>query len=302
MQGCGVGYSPPMTEPAQTGQEVELLREHHGGQNRRFVVRLRDGSAVEAVIYREDTLCISSQVGCAVGCPFCASGAQGFGRNLSLGEMLGQVEAVQGLGVALTRVTVSGVGEPLHNPHLLEFVAACRARRLGPSITTSGGPLGRLPELLRAGHNGVTLSVHAGLEETRARTVPRGPQLDPLFALLYDLVPRLTGRRRRRLALAYLMVRGLNDGVRDLDAFVARARPLGDLNIHLYAYNPVPTSPYQPVPRQAYEEAYERLSAGGLRVRMSSQARLQANGGCGTLIAQLRRGPSGTPVRSAPAG
>lgn len=292
-----------MSEATTATDAVELVQEHAGGSNRRFVVRLQDGSAVEAVIYRRDTLCVSSQVGCAVACPFCASGADGFGRNLSLAELVGQVDAVLAQGVALSRVTVSGVGEPLHNPNLLPFLAACRARRLGPSVTTTGGPLTRLPELLHYGHNGVTLSIHAGLEATRARSVPRGPRLEPLFSLLYEQLPLLSGRRRRRLALAYLMVRGLNDSAEDLDAFVERARPLGDLNIHLYAYNPVPTSGHQPVSREAYEAAYARLDEAGLRVRMSSRARLEANGGCGTLVAQLRRSRTdGTVVQSGDAG
>lgn len=270
------------------------MEEHQGGdsRNRRFVVELRDGARVEAVVYRGDTLCVSSQVGCAVACPFCASGAKGFARNLELAELLGQVEAVQALGVSLSRVTVSGVGEPLHNGVLLSFIDACRARRIGPSVTTSGGPLSRLPQLLRTHHNGVTLSIHAGTEQTRSRAVPNGPQLSSLFGLLREEVPSLSGRRRRRLALAYLMVKGLNDGVEDLDAFAALAAPLEaqGVTVHLYDYNPVPTSEHRPVGRAAYEAAYARLTASGMRVRMSSKARLEENGGCGTLVA-MRGGP-----------
>ena len=167
---------------------VTLIQEHCSQNNRRFVVQLHDGAQVEAVVYRGDTLCISSQVGCAVSCPFCASGARGFARNLELAELLGQVDAVRDLGVPLRRVTVSGVGEPLHNRALLPFIEACRAQRLGPSVTTSGGPLPRLPELLESIHNGVTLSIHAGTEATRARAVPKGPALGPLFDLRAHLV------------------------------------------------------------------------------------------------------------------
>ena len=113
--------------------------------------------------------CASSQVGCAVRCPFCASGANGLGRSLTLAEMIEQVEAVQALGHTLARVTVSGVGEPLHNHHVVqEFVRACHARGLAPSLTTSGGPLPRLREWLHAPHNGLTISIHAG-SETDAR-------------------------------------------------------------------------------------------------------------------------------------
>ncbi|MDD9941337.1 MAG: radical SAM protein [Myxococcales bacterium] len=272
---------------------LRLVEEHHGGSNRRFAVLLADGAMVEAVLYRGDTLCVSTQVGCAVGCPFCASGARGFGRNLSLEELMEQVDAVRRRGARLERVTASGVGEPLHNPALPAFIEACRQQRLPVSVTTSGGPLSRLPDLLRSFHNGVTLSVHAGSEAARARAVPRGPALGPLFQLLYREVPRLSGRRRRRLALAYLLVADVNDGADEIDAFVERVRPLGDLNIHLYDYNPVQTSAHRGVGRRAYEMAYARLTGAGLRVRMSCKARLEPNGGCGTLVALKARRPAG---------
>lgn len=278
---------------------VQLIEEHDGGNNRRFVVELEDGARVEAVVYRGDTLCISSQVGCAVACPFCASGARGFGRNLKFEELVGQLQAVQGLGVQLARITVSGVGEPLHNPALPEFITHCRDVRIGPSLTTTGGPLSRLRPLLHSHHNGITLSVHAGTEATRRRMVPNGPSLADLFALLHEEVELMTGRRKRRLALAYLMVAGLNDSAEELAAFAELARPL-PFTIHLFDYNPVPTSPFEQVSRSAYEQAYQQLMDAGLRVRMSSQARLQKNGGCGTLVA-LRAGKSSLPVSSATA-
>ncbi|MBX3273751.1 MAG: radical SAM protein [Sandaracinaceae bacterium] len=257
------------------------------GQNRRFRVLLADGASVEAVLYRGDSLCISSQVGCAVGCPFCASGARGLSRSLTLEELLGQLDAVRAEGHAVSRVTVSGVGEPLHCRAVLPFLDACRAARIKPSLTTSGGPLARLREAIGAPHNGLTVSVHAGTEPARALAVPHGPALAPLFDVLGEEVPRLSRSRQRKVALAYLLVEGLNDADAELDAFAARAARLG-LWTHLYAYNPVPTSAHRPVSRARYEAAYARLSAAGLRVRMSCQARVEPNGGCGTLVATRR--------------
>ncbi|HEY6881711.1 MAG TPA: radical SAM protein [Polyangiales bacterium] len=254
--------------------------------NRRFRVELDDGAAVEAVLYRGDTLCVSSQVGCAVRCPFCASGANGLKRGLTQAELLGQLESVRALGHAVTRATVSGVGEPLHNhDNVLGFVAACRQRGIGVSLTSSGGPLLRLQEWLSAPHNGLTLSVHAGHEPTRARLVPKAPALDALFALLYEQVPTLTRKRRKKLALAYLVLADENDSDAEIDAFIMRAQPLG-VAVHLYAYNPVPTSAQRAIGRPRYEAIYQRMRDAGLLVRMSSQARIEANGGCGTLVAR----------------
>ncbi|MEM9191509.1 MAG: radical SAM protein [Myxococcota bacterium] len=263
--------------------------QERSAQNVRYRVDLDDGTAVEAVVYRGDTLCISSQVGCAVGCPFCASGKDGFGRNLTLSELLGQVELGQGAHPELRRVTVSGVGEPLHNPHTLPFLAEVRERGLALSLTTSGGPLSRLRLWLHAPHRGLTISVHSGTDSVRKRAVPLGPSLDRLFSTLHDELPRLTHRRRKKTALAYLMVEGLNDDPRELDAFIERAQPLG-LRVHLYDYNATGTG-HRGVPRSRYEAAYRQLTGAGIYASMSSSARREANGGCGTLVASALVGP-----------
>lgn len=259
--------------------------------NVRFRVDLADGFAVEAVHYRGDTLCISSQVGCAVRCPFCASGAQGLLRQLSSEELWGQVEAVRARGLNVARITVSGVGEPLHNHRAVrELVLRCREQGIGPSLTTSGGPLERLVEWLGLPHNGLTISVHAGSEGVRARLVPRGPRLDELFACLSEQIPKLSRSRRKKVALAYLLVADGNDSDEEIGAFAERVGPLG-LQVHLYAHNPVPTSDQRGVSRARYEAVYAALVAQGLKVRMSSQARIEANGGCGTLVVSRNKLP-----------
>ncbi|MCA9688862.1 MAG: radical SAM protein, partial [Myxococcales bacterium] len=272
---------------------AEIIEEHRspasgsrgsrrGALNRRYVVRLGDGAAVEAVLYRGDSLCVSSQVGCAVGCPFCASGANGLARNLALDELIAQVEAVESALAeerepSVRRVTISGVGEPLHNLATPAFVAWCRARETPASLTSSGGPLRRLGGWLDEDappHNGISLSIHAGSEAVRARTVPRGPALAPLFSLLRERLPRLSSSRRRKLALAYLMLSDVNDGDAEIDAFLDRVAPLG-LKIHLYRYNPVPTSSQAETDADRYEAAFARMRARGLDVRRSSQARIE---------------------------
>ncbi|MBX7196300.1 MAG: radical SAM protein [Sandaracinaceae bacterium] len=259
------------------------------GGNRRFVIRLAaDGAVVESVLYRGDTLCVSSQVGCGVRCPFCASGAHGVARSLGLEELLAQRALVEArMDRLLARVALSGSGEPLHNHEAVSaFVELCR-ERTPASLTTTGAPLHHLARWLAPDgprHNGLTISVHAGTEATRARLVPKGPALAPLFALLAERIPQTSGRRRKKTALAYLVIAGENDGDEELAAFAALARPLR-LFVHLYAYNAVPTSAHRGVDRPRYEAIYARLVREGLRVRMSSEARTEDNGGCGTLVA-----------------
>lgn len=293
------GWYPENTVISAASIEREVASP---GGNRRFVVRMAsDGAAVESVLYRGDTLCVSSQVGCGVRCPFCASGASGVARNLTLEELFAQRDLVAASSDRpIARVTVSGAGEPLHNHEVVAaFVDACRDTSPA-SVTTTGAPLVHLARWLAQDgprHNGLTISVHAGTEDVRARLVPKGPALDPLFALLNDAIPRASRKRKKKIALAYLVIGGQNDHDDELDAFAARARPL-DLFVHLYAYNPVPTSPHRGVDRARYEAIYQRLVDRGLRVRMSSKARTEDNGGCGTLVA-LRGARRGYDARDA---
>ena len=267
--------------------------------NVKWRVRLDDGNAVEAVLYRGDSLCISSQVGCAVGCPFCASGAHGFGRQLRVEELIAQIEAVCSTGSRVARVTVSGVGEPLHNHDaVMACLEWCREAGLPMSLTTSGGPLRRLRDWLHAPHRGLTLSIHSGTEPVRARMVPRGPRLGPLFEVLGEVLPTLSGSRRRKIALAYLIIEGINDSDEEMDAFIRLAAPLG-VKIHVYSHNAVETSPLHGVSEGRYRELAGRVREAGLNVRMSSAARRQPNGGCGTLVA-LRR-PRAPALASTPA-
>jgi 23S rRNA (adenine2503-C2)-methyltransferase len=121
--------------------------------------------------------------------------------------------------------------------------------------------------------------------------------LHRLYELLEQELPRLTKRRRRKTALAYLVLAGENDAQAEVDAFIERTLPLG-IPVHLYAYNPVATSAHASVERARYQAIYERMRGAGLMARMSSQARIEANGGCGTLVA-LRPGSASSSLRSA---
>lgn len=286
---------------------MQLLAEHDAQDNRRFLLGLEDGGRVEAVIYRGDSLCISAQVGCAVGCPFCASGAQGLDRPLSFAELREQVEVVKSLlepqDAEILRVTVSGVGEPLHNQAAVEELCAwCAQQGLTMSITTSGGPLRYLERwIMDIPHRGLTISVHAGTQGVREVMVPRGPSLDALFETLAQSLGKITNARKKKIALAYLVIKGINDHDEEIDAFIARVQPLG-LKTHLYRYNPVPTSDLAGVTMERYYEIADRIRAQGIQVRRSSQARTRANGGCGTLVAKLRnrKKSSSLPVVGSP--
>ncbi len=253
--------------------------------NHKFAVPLAGGMVVEAVYYASGTLCVSSQAGCALGCPFCASGSRGLQRNLALEEMQRQLVVAIDQGVEPKRVTISGIGEPLHNPQpVRQFMEYCMQRGLPVSLTTTASPLPQLSEFLGLAHNGLMISVHAGTAETHRRLIPRGPDFSSLINLLQKQVPVLSRRRRRKLGINYLLLEGINDSACELKSFAESFHGLQDVTVHLLTCNPVPGSPYSSPPQQAIDKAYRLLTDAGLQVRRANRWRRQTRGGCGTLF------------------
>jgi len=254
-------------------------------ENRKFLVPLQDGLQVEAVWYGSGTLCLSTQAGCALACPFCASGRQGLRRNLSAEELELQVQFCRRQGIEPQRLTLSGIGEPLQNlDNVTLFIRRCREGRLPVSLTTTGAPLSRLPNLLAQPHNGLMLSLHAGTEDCYRRLVPNGPGPTALRELLISVWSHLSGRRRRKLGVNYLLLAGENDQPSELAALVAWLRPFPELTLHLLGCNPVPGSPFRSPVETAANEAYRWLRQQGVNVRRANRWRRQTTGGCGTLL------------------
>lgn len=256
-------------------------------ENQKFLVPLADGLAVEAVWYGSGTLCISSQVGCALGCPFCASGFNGWRRNLSLEELLVQVEAAKVRGYPLQRVTVSGVGEPLLNSQAVaSFVDVCRRLKVPVSLTTTGSPLPVLREFLRLPHNGLMLSLHAGTAGTHRRLIPHGPEMGALWSLLEDEWPGLSRRTRRKIGINYLLLSGHNDCFDELSALAGQLCRLPEVTLHLLTCNPVCGSRFFSPSAAAVDAAHGFFAAQGLNVRRPNRWRTSAEGGCGTLLSR----------------
>ncbi|HSH68995.1 MAG TPA: radical SAM protein [Deferrisomatales bacterium] len=260
-------------------------------ENRTFAVSLADGWAVEAVFYPTGTLCLSTQVGCAVGCPFCASGGRGLHRNLTVGELWLQVDAARDRGWQPGRITLSGIGEPLHNAAVTEaFLLQARGRGIPVSVTTTGHPLDRLRRLLTLPHNGVMLSLHAGTSATHAWLVPRGPEFEALWDTLGGLWPDLSRARRRKVGINLLLLAGVNDGPEEIEALADRLATHPEATVHLLTPNPAPGSPFRAPEAARVQDIWAGLRARGVHARRANPWRQLRRGGCGTLVA----GPSGT--------
>jgi 23S rRNA (adenine2503-C2)-methyltransferase len=205
------------------------------------------------------TQCLSTQVGCAMGCVFCASGVAGLKRNLGADEILAQVLAGRAqldAGERLTNVVFMGMGEPLAN-----YEATARALRLmthpegialsARRITVSTS--GLVPEIRRLGEDfggkiGLAISLHAADDETRTRLMPINKKY-PLAALMdglraYPLPPR------RRITIEYTLVAGKNDQPGEAKKLVKLLRGL-PVKVNLIPMNPIAASPLGPPPMQA---------------------------------------------------
>lgn len=254
--------------------------------NQKFIVPLGDGRQVEAVAYGSGTLCLSTQVGCALGCPFCASGRLGLQRNLTLAELHAQLAAARRRNCTVERLTLSGIGEPLHNAAVVRaFIADCRSARLPVSLTTTGSPPEQLRQALSWPHNGLMLSLHAGTEATHRRLVPHGPDWNALWAVLAESLPTLSRRQRRRVGINYLLLAGENDQDAEFAALVARLRPWPELTVHLLVCNPVAGSGMRSPAPERIDAIHALLRDCGINVRRANRWRIQAEGGCGTLVA-----------------
>jgi 23S rRNA (adenine2503-C2)-methyltransferase len=200
-----------------------------GGTSEKHLFGLRDGYAVESVLIRRRdgfTACISSQVGCAFACQFCASGQAGLKRNLSPGEI---VEQVVRLGPKVNRIVFMGIGEPLNNyDNVLAAIRILRDRRgldwatTGITVSTIGIPKGL--KALREEHLGLnlTISLHATTDETRSRLIPGARK----HALADVVGGALSWARRhnRIVTFVYLLLPGINDSEADLRRLIGMFR------------------------------------------------------------------------------
>jgi 23S rRNA (adenine2503-C2)-methyltransferase len=192
-----------------------------GGMSQKLLFGLRDGYAIETVLIRRRegfTACVSSQVGCAFRCQFCASGQAGLKRNLTPGEI---VEQVVRLGRKVNRIVFMGIGEPLNNyGNVLRAIRILRDRRgldfrtTGITISTIGIP--KALAALREEHLGInlTISLHATTDEVRGLLIPGARK-----HAIGEVVERALswGRRHNRVVtFVYLLLPGINDSEADL--------------------------------------------------------------------------------------
>ncbi|MDR2769006.1 MAG: radical SAM protein [Puniceicoccales bacterium] len=242
---------------------LRLLRVQKGMQASKYLFALQDGERIESVYmqFQEGlkSLCISTQVGCACRCAFCATGKIGIQRNLTVEEILGQVLYVSKTVTPIDRITIMGMGEALLNPHIFEVIhhfTATDEFQLSPyklSISTVGIVPGirKLTQLYP--QVTLTFSLHFPSQTLREQWMPTAQhhRLEDIFEAL-DERAKLTNRK---IYLAYMVMDGINNRLQDLEALKSIFEARGPLR-HLYHVNLIP---FHPIPHSKVQETHKSV-------------------------------------------
>ena len=273
---------------------VEQRRAADGTRKLRF--RLADGLEVEGVYMPEQrrrTLCVSTQVGCAMGCAFCATGSMGLVRHLAAGEIAGQVEAVrrllaaEGLERPVSNVVFMGMGEPLHNLEATLAAVEILLHPLGGGMSrrhltvSTAGLVPAMKKFVERVPARLAVSLNAADDEVRSRLMPinRRYPLERLLAACRELNLKHTDR----ITFEYVLLGGINDGDDDARRLVKLLSGLS-CKVNLIPYNPLPDSSFRR-PRQQRLQRFQQILLDknlSVFVRRSRGAELAA--ACGQLV------------------
>ncbi len=282
---------PPLLEVVRTIDCDE-------GATEKTLWRGHDGTLVESVLMRyadRTTVCVSSQAGCGMACPFCATGQAGLTRNLSTAEIVDQVVAAQrteaARGGRVSNVVFMGMGEPLAN-YTRVVEAVRRITEHAPHGVGIGqrsvvvSTVGLVPAIRKLTDEGLqvtlALSLHAPDDELRDTLVPvntRWPVREVLEAAF-----GYTRRTGRRLSIEYALIRDVNDQPWRADLLAKRLA--GKLvHVNLIPLNPTPGSEWDASPKAAEQEFVRRLRAGGVNATVRDTRGREIAGACGQLSA-----------------
>jgi len=262
----------------------------------KWVLELADGQRIETVSIPDGdrtTICVSSQVGCALDCSFCSTAQQGFNRNLSTGEIIGQVwQATRELGQPPSNVVMMGMGEPLAN-----FEAVVRAMDLmmedlaymisktRVTLSTSGvvPALNRLREVSDVS---LAVSLHAPDNELRNELVPIN-QKYPLEALIPACKDYVGKDKRRKVTWEYVMLDGVNDSISHAKALIRLLEGVPS-KVNLIPFNPFPGTRYKTSSQERIDAFRDRLVRAGIITITRKTRGDDIDAACGQLVGKVR--------------
>lgn len=287
-----------LQEVAYISQLQEKARAESKDGTVKFLFELEDGNSIETVLmpYQDgrNSVCISTQVGCAMGCDFCATGLQGLERNLTTGEIVGQVLEVQrGISKeefgnpAVTNVVIMGMGEPLANYDNLIRAIKILNNEKGLNISMrkiTVSTCGLVPQIRKLADEEfqlvLAISLHAATDQLRNKMMPvneRYPLSDLIDACEYYLE-----KTNRRITFEYALIEGFNNRTRDAKKL---ARLLSDLlcHVNLIPVNPVEGLDLARPERKDIKEFEEVLAQYGIPVTLRQERGSDIEAACGQL-------------------
>ncbi|HUM94872.1 MAG TPA: 23S rRNA (adenine(2503)-C(2))-methyltransferase RlmN [Candidatus Competibacter sp.] len=281
----------------------------------KWLIRLDSGNCIETVFIPEPdrgTLCVSSQIGCPLDCSFCATARQGFNRNLTVSEIIGQVwQASQSLGEvrngnrAITNIVLMGMGEPLLNFDNVVKATDLMQDDLGFGISkrrvtlSTAGVVPALYRLKEVSEVSLAVSLHAPDDGLRNQLVPLNRKY-PIAELLAACRHYIAGRPHRRITWEYVLLEGVNDSEAQAHALAALVESIPS-KINLIPFNPFPDAGYRRSGPAAIARFQAILTARGLTAITRKTRGDDIAAACGQLAGQVQargRRP-GRPLRLA---
>jgi len=268
----------------------------------KWLIGFHGGNAVETVYIPEPkrgTLCVSSQVGCALNCTFCSTGAQGFARNLTSGEIIGQVWlAARALGHErngerrITNVVMMGMGEPLVNFDAVAPALSLMRDDLGfgfaaKRVTVSTA--GLVPGIYRLRDTidvALAVSLHAPVDEVRTELVPLNRKY-PIAELMQACRDYVSDKHKRTVTFEYTLIDGVNDYPEHARKLVKLLRTVPS-KLNLIPFNPFPGTRYRCSTRDRIERFQEIVMQGGLIATVRKTRGEDIDAACGQLVGKVK--------------
>jgi 23S rRNA (adenine2503-C2)-methyltransferase len=269
----------------------------------KFLLRLADGRHIEAVYIPDtpaQTFCISTQVGCAMGCAFCLTGKMGLVRNLTAGEIAGQVRVLAhetGLAATAFNIVLMGMGEPLHNYDATMKALAILADEQGLGVhprRVTLSTVGLLPGLERLAQEplmpNLAISLHATTDSDRTRLVPINRKYD--LEALIDACKKFPLSKRRRITFEYVLLEGVNDTPEDARRLVKLLSGI-KAKVNLLPLNAAPGIDFGR-PSDVRVNAFAKILADrGVTVSVRRSRGRDIRAACGQLIVEGERVSTG---------
>jgi 23S rRNA (adenine2503-C2)-methyltransferase len=270
-------------------EELTCVRSEHVGADgsTRLLLQLADGQTIESVLLPGDGVCVSTQVGCAVGCVFCMTGRGGLQRHLGSAEIVAQV-ALARARQPVRRVVLMGMGEPAHNLdevldalELLGLEGGFNTKNLVFSTVGDRRAFERLPEA--AVKPALALSLHTTKPELRARLLPRAPRIEP--AELVELADGYSRATSYPIQYQWTLLEGVNDGDDEMER-VAELLAGKYAVLNFIPYNAVEGTDFRRPSSERAEALVRGLHARGILAKLRRSAGQDVEAGCGQLRAR----------------